>query len=77
MKITIITLYVEESCEHYVGAVQGSLDLASRRSVAKGHNAVLAQDAGEDEPRQIFFRETWLDAAQPGSLLNMSDDDDL
>jgi hypothetical protein len=75
VKITVITLYVGDLCEHYVGAVEGSLDLRQRKIIAQDHNAVLSKDADVEEPRVVYFREVNVDAARPTELLNISDDE--
>ena len=70
MLITIITLYVDDSCEHYVGAVQGRMTTEEKRQCAHQNNAICSSEDDESS-RQMFFREVECAGSLPTELLNM------
>jgi hypothetical protein len=59
MIITIIILYDDSSCEHYVGAWAGAISPAKRQAIANKLAAKLdgEPDAHEEDCRTIGFRE--------------------
>lgn len=83
MKITIITKYDPELCEHYCGAVTGSVDKKTRWELAKrfGCEPPVEPEPGsvtfpplyeEDEKSQLFFREVELTTIDEiSNLLNI------
>ena len=47
MTITIVTLYRANSCEHFVGAVKGTVSPKQRKSLAKGYSLEGADLTGD------------------------------
>lgn len=78
--ITIVTLYDDKLCEHYVGAVQGKISSEDRQRLAVRFDAndwVEGSEPGEDE-RVLYFveMETCEDMESLHDLKNISGEGD-
>jgi hypothetical protein len=68
--LTIIILYDDGLCEHYVGAWPGPIPSNVRKSLARQYRAVIDDEPGshEENARTISFREV---RAGTGDLVNI------
>ncbi len=68
--ITIITLYDDDSCDHFVGAVDGMLSPEQKAGIAARLNATLGppDEEGEDG-RTVGFRVTELMEQAGGQIV--------
>jgi len=74
MKVTIVTLYKDDTADYYCGAIEGALTDEQRREVAKGLNAEYNVEEKEDG-RYVYFREVDV-AATPAALTRVYHVDD-
>lgn len=72
--VTVVILHDDRLCEHFAGAVEGTVSQAARRRLAKAYNASLDYEEGG---RTLYFREVDLapKAEALGELLNIQCDE--
>jgi hypothetical protein len=70
MRITVVTIYRDQSCEHYLGAVQGSLGEEQKQALAAAYGCQRVNTDAEllDGVDQIFFCE--LDVCETAAGLS-------
>ena len=74
MMVTIVTLEDNDTDEHYVGAIMGTVSAADRVKVADRLNACIWPSDDDESSRVVYFRETMV-ADKPDNMTHVQNID--